>query len=54
MLGAIFYVKGVQRLTDDRVGIDLILLASSLVIIITSTGKISIAHAIKKVSKCIH
>ncbi len=55
MLGAIFLVKGAQSLTGDKgVEIDLILLASALVIMIVGPGRISIAHAIKKIPRCIH
>ena len=55
MLGAIFYVKGAQSLTGDKgVEIDLILLASSIVIMITGPGKISIAHVIRKLPRCLH
>ncbi len=55
MLGAIFHVKGVQSLTGDMgVEFELILLASSLVIIIAGPGRISFAHIIKKLPRCIH
>ena len=55
MLGAIFLVKGAQSLTGDKgVEIDLILLASALVIMIVGPGIISIAHAIKKIPRCLH
>ncbi|MDH3312362.1 MAG: DoxX family protein [Nitrosopumilus sp.] len=55
MLGAIFYVKGAQNLTGDGgVEIDLILLASSIVIMIAGPGRISIAQAIKKLPRCLH
>ncbi|KAF6247717.1 DoxX family protein [Nitrosopumilus sp. b3] len=55
MLGAIFLVKGAQSLTGDKgVEIDLILLASALVIMIAGPGRISIAHIIKKIPRCIH
>jgi len=55
MLGAIFHVKGAQSLTGDGgVEIDLILLASSLVIMIVGPGRISLAHIIKKMPRCLH
>ena len=55
MLGAIFHVKGAQSLTGDGgVELDLILLASSLVIMIAGPGKISLAHIIKKMPRCLH
>lgn len=55
MLGAIFHVKGAQSLTGDGgVEIDLILLASSLVIMIVGPGRISLAQAIKKIPRCLH
>ena len=55
MLGAIFHVKGAQSLTGDGgVELDLILLASSLVIMIVGPGRISLAHVIKKIPRCLH
>ena len=55
MLGAIFHVKGAQSLTGDGgVELDLILLASALVIMIAGPGRISLSHAIKKLPRCIH
>jgi len=55
MLGAIFHVKGAQSLTGDGgVELDLILLASSLVIVIVGPGRISLSHIIKKLPRCLH
>jgi len=55
MVGAIFHVKGAQSLTGDMgVELDLILLASSLVIMIAGPGRISLAHVIKKLPRCLH
>ncbi len=55
MLGAIFHVKGAQSLTGDGgVELDLILLASSLVIMIVGPGRISLSHIIKKLPRCLH
>jgi len=55
MLGAIFHVKGAQSLTGDGgAELDLILLASSLVIMIAGPGRISLAHIIKKLPRCLH
>jgi len=55
MLGAIFHVKGAQSLTGDMgVELDLILLASCLVIMIVGPGRISLAHIIKKLPRCLH
>ena len=55
MLGAIFHVKGAQSLTGDGgVELDLILLASALVIMIVGPGKISLSQAIKKLPRCLH
>jgi putative oxidoreductase len=55
MLGAIFHVKGAQSLTGDKgVELDLILLASCLVIMIVGPGRISLAHIIKKIPRCLH
>ena len=55
ILGAIFHVKGAQSLTGDRgVELDLILLASLLVIMIVGPGRISLSHIIKKLPRCLH
>jgi len=55
MLGAIFHVKGAQSLTGEMgVELDLILLASSLVIMIVGPGRISLAHIVKKLPRCLH
>ena len=55
MLGAIFHVKGAQSLTGDGgVELDLILVASCLVIMIAGPGRISLAHIIKKLPRCLH
>ena len=55
MLGAILHVKGAQSLTGDGgVELDLILLASSLVIMIVGPGRISLSHIIKKLPRCLH
>jgi len=55
MLGAIFHVKGAQSLTGDGgVELDLILLASILVIMIAGPGRISLSQIIKKIPRCLH
>jgi putative oxidoreductase len=55
MIGAIFLVKGAQNITGEKaVEFDLILLAVSLLIIVAGPGRISIAHAIKKIPRFIH
>ena len=55
MLGAIFMIKGAQSLTGDGgVELDLILLASALVIMIAGPGRISLAQVIKKLPRCLH
>ena len=55
MLGAIFHVKGAGSITGDRgVELDLILLASALVIMVAGPGRISLAHAIKKIPRILH
>ncbi|MCV0410135.1 DoxX family protein [Nitrosopumilus sp.] len=55
MLGAIFMVKGAKSVTGQGgVELDLILLASVLVIMIIGPGRISIAQAIKKLPRCLH
>ena len=55
MLGAIFMVKGASSITGKGgVELDLILLASVLVIMIVGPGRISLAHVIKKLPRCLH
>ena len=55
MIGAIFHVKGAQNLTGDGgVELDLILLASVLVIMIVGPGRISLSQIIKKLPRCLH
>ena len=55
MLGAIFMIKGAQSITGKGgVEIDLILLASCLVIMIVGPGRISLAQIIKKLPRCLH
>ncbi len=55
MLGAIFHVKGAQSLTGEMgVELDLILLASSLLIMIVGPGRISLSQIIKKLPRCLH
>jgi len=55
MLGAIFMVKGASSITGKGgVELELILLASALVIMIVGPGRISLAHAIKKIPRCLH
>jgi putative oxidoreductase len=55
MLGAIFMIKGAQSLTGDGgVELELILLASALVIMIVGPGRISLAQVIKKLPRCLH
>ena len=55
MLGAIFYVKGAASITGDGgIEFELILLASNLVIIVVGPGRISVAHAIKKLPRFLH
>ena len=55
MLGAIFHVIGAQSLTGDGgIELELILLASSLVIMIAGPGRISLSHIIKKLPRCLH
>ena len=55
MLGAIFIVKGASSITGKGgVELDLILLASALVIMIVGPGRISLAQIIKKIPRCLH
>ena len=52
MVGAIFYVKGATAITGDSgVELDLILLASCLVLIVAGPGRVSIAHIAKKIPR---
>ncbi len=55
MLGAIFMVKGASSITGKGgVELDLILLASVLLIMIIGPGRISLAQALKKIPRCLH
>jgi putative oxidoreductase len=55
MLGAIFYVKKAANLTGEGgFEFDLILLAGALVVITAGPGRISLAHIIKKLPRCLH
>ena len=55
MIGAIFHVKGAQSLTGDGgAELDLILLASALVIMIIGPGRVSLSQIIKKLPRCLH
>ena len=55
MLGAIFYVKQAGSLTGERgFELDLILLAACLVVMVAGPGRISIAHVVKKMPRCLH
>lgn len=55
MLGAIFMVKGASSITGKGgVELDLILLASALLIMIAGPGKISLVQVIKKLPRCLH
>lgn len=55
MLGAIFHVKQAQNLTGQGgFELDLILLASALVILVVGPGRISLSHIVKKIPRPIH
>ena len=55
MLGAIFYVKQAGSLTGERgFELDLILLASCLVVIVAGPGRVSVSHLIKKLPRWLH
>lgn len=55
MLGAIFYVKKAANITGEGgFEFDLILLAGALVVITAGPGRISLAHIIKKLPRCLH
>ena len=55
MLGAIFHVKGAESLTGDKgVELELILLATCLVIMIVGPARISLSHVIKKLPRYLH
>ena len=52
MLGAIFLVKGASSLTGEHgYELDLILLASCLVVIVAGPGRVSLSHVLKKVPR---
>ena len=52
MMGAIFYVKQASNLTGERAyELDLILLASCVVIIVAGPGRVSISHIAKKIPR---
>ena len=55
MLGAIFLAKGASNFNGEGAyQYDLLLLAVSLVIIVAGPGRISIAHAVKKIPRFLH
>jgi putative oxidoreductase len=55
MLGAIFMVKGASSITGKGgIELELILLASSLVIMIVGPGRISLSQIIKKLPRYLH
>lgn len=55
MLGAIFHVKHAANLTGQGgFEIDLILLAANLTVITMGPGRISLAHAVKKIPRFLH
>ena len=55
MLGAIFVVKGASHLTGQGgVALDLMLLASCLVIIVIGPGRVSISYIAKKIPRILH
>ena len=55
MIGAIFYVKQAGSLTGERgFELDLILLASCLVVIVAGPGRVSVSHVIKKLPRWLH
>ena len=52
MMGAIFYVKQASNLTGERAyELDLILLASCVVIIVAGPSRVSISHIAKKIPR---
>ena len=55
MLGAIFHVKGASNLTGQGgYALDLMLLASCLVIIVMGPGRISLSNIVKKIPRPLH
>lgn len=55
MLGAIFHVKGAANLTGQGgYALDLILLASCLVVIVMGPGRVSVSHLVKKIPRFLH
>lgn len=52
MLGAIFHVKGASSITGQGgVELELLLLASVLVVIIAGPGRVSVSHIVKKIPR---
>lgn len=52
MLGAIFYIKQASNLTGERgYEIDLVLLASCVLIIVAGPGRVSFSHIAKKIPR---
>lgn len=55
MLGAIFYVKQASNLTGNGgYALDLVILVGTLVVITAGPGRVSLAHIIKKLPRCLH
>jgi len=55
MLGAIFVVKEASNITGNGgYAIDLVILGGALLIITAGPGRISLAHVIKKLPRCLH
>ncbi len=55
MLGAIFHVKQASNLTGNGgYALDLVILAGALVVITAGPGRVSLAHIIKKLPRCLH
>jgi len=55
MLGAIFHVKAASNLTGQGgYGLDLMILAGVLLIIVAGPGRVSISHVAKKIPRFLH
>jgi len=55
MLGAIFLVKHASNLMGNGgYALDLLILAVALAVIVAGPGKVSLAHVIKKLPRCLH
>lgn len=55
MLGAIFFIKHASNLMGNGgYALDLLILACVLAVIVAGPGRVSLAHVIKKLPRCLH